>query len=579
MFNKYYQSELSYLRELGQEFAATHPELADVFAAKGGDPDVERLLEGFSFLTARLRARVDDAVPELVESLAQLAFPHYVRTLPSSAIVEFTPSTQALRSRHAVPAGTELGARPISGTSCAFRTTVDLELLPLEVERVSLDESSARSTVLRLALRTTEAGRAAVFHESGVRLHFAGPVAQASTLFFWFLRHLKSVQYRGQGLERELGDGKVEACSLAAGGALLPWPALGMDAPRVLQEYFLLPEALLFVDVHGLERISPDEASDRFELAFRFEEPPSLPERLSNEHVRLNCVPVINLFETSADPIPLDRRTHEYLLRASGIDPHHMEIYEVHDVTGVRENHRERVRYTRFFSFEHATRPRDEQSYFTIRRALSPIDSGLDTYLSVMTPRDVPPQMAGETLSIALTCTNRMLAANLRAGDICMPTPRSPTVARFRNITGVTPPIQPPLGDELYWRLLAHLAINQRSLGEGDNLRALCALYCFEGDQQQARANRARAGSIRGVKMSLARRVVQDLVLRGIRSEVAIDETQFASVGDAFVFGCALDALFAALCPLNSFHQLQLQLHPSLADMPWPPRNGTKSPF
>jgi type VI secretion system protein ImpG len=578
LFNKYYQSELSYLRELGQEFAATHPGLADAWA-KGGDPDVERLLEGFAFLTARLRARVDDSVPELVEALAQLSFPHYVRTLPSSAIVEFTPSTQALRSRHAVPAGTELGARPVMGSACSFRTTMDLELLPLEVERVALDESSARTTVLRLSLRTTEAGRAAVFHPSGLRLHFAGPLAQASTLFFWFSRYLKSVQYRGERLERDLGDGKAKAPSLAAGGALLPWPALGMDAPRLLQEYFLLPESLLFIDVHGLERVSVDEASDRFELAFHFQEPPGLPERLSSDHLRLNCVPVINLFEASADPIALDRRTHEYLLRASGIDPHHMEIYEVHDVTGVRENHRERVQYTRFFSFEHATRTRDEQSYFTVRRALSPIDSGLDTYLSVMTPRDVPPQQGGETLSISLTCTNRMLAANLRAGDICMPTPRSPTVARFRNITGVTPPIAPPLGDELYWRLLAHLALNQRSLAERDNLRALCSLYCFEGDQQQARANRMRAGSIRGVKMSLARRVVQDLVLRGIRTEVSVDETQFASVGDAFVFGQTLDALFAALCPLNSFHQLQLQLHPSLADIAWPPRNGVRSPF
>ena len=579
MFNKYYQSELAYLREVGQEFAATHPELADVFAARGGDPDVERLLEGFSFLTARLRARVDDAVPELIESLAQLTFPHYVRTLPSSAIVEFTPSTQALRSRHAVPAGTELGERPVNGTSCAFRTTVDMELLPLEVERVSLDQSSARTTVLRLALRTTEAGRAAVFHRSGLRLHFAGPFAQASTLFHWFASFLTGVEYRGERLQRDLGDGAPRLCSLADGGALLPWPALAMDAPRVLQEYFLLPDALMFVDVHGLDRIAPDEASDRFELAFHFKEPPPLPERISNEHVRLNCVPVINLFETSADPIPLDRRTHEYLLRAAGIDPHHMEIYEVHDVTGVRENHRERVKYTRFFSFEHVGRARDEQSYFTVRRALSPIDSGLDTYLSVMTPRDVPPQQAGETLSIALTCTNRLLGAELRAGDICVPTPRSPTVARFRNITGVTPPIAPPLGDELYWRLLAHLAVNQRSLGEGDNLRALCSLYCFEGDQQQARANRLRAGSIRGVKMSLARRVVQDLVLRGIRTDVSIDETEFASVGDAYVFGCALDTLFAALCPLNSFHQLNLQLHPSLTDLPWPPRNGTKSPF
>lgn len=579
MFNRYYQSELSYLRELGREFSATHPELADVFATKGGDPDVERLLEGFAFLTARIRGRIDDAVPELIETLGQLAFPHYVRTLPSSAIIEMTPGANAQRARHTIAAGTELGARPIEGTSCTFRTTMPFELVPASIDGVALDPSSARTTVLRVSFRTSEAGRAAVFNPSPLRLHFAGPFAQASTLFLWFTRHLRSVVYRAAGVERELGDGAVRAPAIEAGGALLPWPKHGHPGPRLLQEYFLLPEALLFADLHGLDRVPLEQAADRFDLLFHFAEPPPLAERVNAEQLRLNCVPAINLFDVSADPVALDPRTYEHLLRASTVNPRHMEIYDIHDVTGVRENRRDRVRYSRFVAFEHASKARDDQAYYTVRRATSPIDSGLDTYLSVMTPRDVPLAAGSETLSISLTCTNRMLAAGLRAGDISVATPRSPTVARFRNITGATPPIAPPLGTELYWRLLAHLALNQRSLGEGDNLRALVHLYCFEGDQQQARANRARVASIGGATMSLTRRVVSELVMRGIQVDVAIDETQFASAGDTYLFGHALDALFGALAPINSFSALRLKLNPSLSELSWPPRNGIKSPF
>ena len=44
------------------------------------------------------------------------------------------------------------------------------------------------------------------------------------------------------------------------------------------------------------------------------------------------------------------------------------------------------------------------------------------------------------------------------------------------------------------------------------------------------------------------------------------------------VFGAALDGLFAALCQLKTFHQLYLQLHPSLADKPCHPRKRKKSP-
>jgi type VI secretion system protein ImpG len=413
-----------------------------------------------------------------------------------------------------------------------------------------------------------------------MRLHFAGPLAQSSLLLLWFTRHLRSVTYRGEHGEIALAQGPLKAPMLEQGGGLLPWPRHGLPGPRVLQEYFLLPDALLFADVTGLDRVAPDAASDRFELVFHFDDAPALPERLAVDHIRVNCVPVINLFEVSADPIAVDPRQHEHLLRASGVDPKHMEVFEVLEVTGVRPNRRDRMRYTPFFAFEHAGQPRDEQAYFTLRRAASPIDSGLDTYLSVMTPRDVPLEQSEETLSVSLVCTNRLLAASLRAGDICVATPRSPTIAKFRNITGATPPIAPPLGSDLYWRLIAHLGLNQRSLGEGDNLRALLTLYCFEGgDQQQARANRLRAQAVRQVQLSLVRRVLGEGVVRGTKAEVTVDEAQFAGLGDAFLFGHALDAWFGSLAPINSFSQVQLRLHPSITELVWPPRNGIQSPF
>jgi type VI secretion system protein ImpG len=54
----YYGRELSYLRELGGEFAKQFPKIAgrlglDSFEC--ADPYVERLLEGFAFLAARVQ--------------------------------------------------------------------------------------------------------------------------------------------------------------------------------------------------------------------------------------------------------------------------------------------------------------------------------------------------------------------------------------------------------------------------------------------------------------------------------------------------------------------------------------------
>lgn len=577
MFSKYYQSELTYLRELGKEFSEANPSLAGMFAETGGDPDVQRLLEGFAFLTARVRERVDDALPEVVEGLCQLLLPQYVRSIPSCSIVQFQPQANALRGRHRIAAGTELGCKSVQGTTCLFRTTAPLDLLPVSITDVALDESREANPELRISFTASEAGRVAAFREGGLRLFLHGPLGVCSNVFLWFMRHLREITYRNvDGTEVRLGPDHVRGAGLEDDLPLLPWPRLAPTHMRLLQEYFTLPQKLMFIDLVALEAVDVEKGQDRFDLAFRFERPPKLPERIDRDMFRLHCVPVVNLFDTTADPIPFDPRMHEYLVRPAGVDPRHGEVYSVNRVVGLRGSRGGRVQYEPYVDFAHSSQPPEDQAYFTTRRAISPVDSGTDTYLSLLTPRDVQPVFRDETLSLDLTCTNRHLTAELRAGDICVPTPRSPTIARFSNVTTVTKPTRPPVGAELHWRLLSHLAVNQRSLGEAATLRALLSLYDFfeEADKQVGRANRLRVSAVRDVKMAPATRLMDQVPVRGLQSRVELEEGAFASEGDAFLFGCAIDRLMAGQAPVNSFHQLLVHMHPSASEMTWTPKNG-----
>ncbi|MCA9423339.1 MAG: type VI secretion system baseplate subunit TssF, partial [Nitrospira sp.] len=76
---KYYEDELAYLREMGREFSNANPDLARYLGAPGGDPDVERFLEGVAFLTSKVRAKLDDEFPELTHGLMGMLWPHYLR--------------------------------------------------------------------------------------------------------------------------------------------------------------------------------------------------------------------------------------------------------------------------------------------------------------------------------------------------------------------------------------------------------------------------------------------------------------------------------------------------------------------
>ncbi|MFP2923987.1 type VI secretion system baseplate subunit TssF [Pyxidicoccus sp. 3LG] len=580
MFSKYYLSELTYLRELGRAFGLANPGVAGHLIERGADPDVERLLEGFAFLTARIRERVENDIPELVHVLADLLLPHYLRPLPACSIVELLPQARALRGRTRVSAGTELAARPVDGTSCTFRTTADVDLLPLTLEDALLDRTSATAPVLRLFFETTEQGLTELFRPGGfLRLFLHGELATSSHVLLWLLRYCRGVQLRGaSGRTVRLAPGCVRAVGFDRDFRLLPWPH-APNGYRQLQEYFTLPEKFVFFEVHQLEAARGVLHEERFELAFELERPPLTEARIGREMFRLHCAPVINLFSVTAHPLRHRTMDREHLLRAADFPAEHAEVYSVDAVTGIQAGRNERQHYSPFYDFAHARAEEERRrTFYRLRRALSPVHDGIDTWLQLDTARDVAPALGEEVLSVDLTCTNRALPARLQVGDICLPTPSSPINARFGNIIPVSRPTRPPLGTELHWRLLSHLAVNQQSLSDASALRRLLDLYNFHAltDNLAARTNRLRINALRTSQTRSGTRFLEGVPVRGNRTTLELDESGFLGVGDAFLFGCVLDELLSTNVTLNAFHELAVRLHPSQTEYTWSPRNGAK---
>jgi type VI secretion system protein ImpG len=577
MFSTRYQQELQFLRGLGKEFAALHPAAAGLLAERGGDPDVERLLEGFAFLAARIRERLDAAAPELIQDLAEILVPHVLRPVPAATVIEFQPTPGALRSRVRVPAGAELGSVPVEGVSCRFRTTTDVDLLPVTVVDAALDQAIGATPVLRLSLQVPQPALASVFDEGGIRFFLQGELPFTTMLLLWLGRHLKGVQVKGLGAGARPVQLPASAVRLPAFGPdfpLLPWPALAPAGYRTLLEYFTLPQKFLFFEVRGLNE-ALGAAQERFELALQFDRPPDLPARPSKDHFRPNCAPAVNLFAASGEPIRLEALGEEHLVRAADLDPHSVEVFQVESVAGLPDARGRRRAYPAFAGFDRSYGT--DVRYHRLRRRHSPLDGGMDVFLSVLTPRGSEPGPAEEILSLELTCTNRSLPGQLRLGDVSVMTPTSPTMARFRNIVPVTKPVRPPLDGELQWRLVSHLAAGRSTLCTAEALRSLLSAYDFPSfvDQQAGRANQLRIEGLRSVEASEARRLLGGAVVRGTRLRALLDEAHFASPGDAFLFGSVLDELLASQVPVNAFVELAIRLDPSHREYAWTPRNGT----
>jgi hypothetical protein len=96
----YYERELAYLRRMGAQFAERYPKVASrllLEPSKCEDPHVERLLEGFAFLAARVHHRIDDDIPELSEAFLEVLYPQHVRPVPAHLDRRTAPRSDAGR--------------------------------------------------------------------------------------------------------------------------------------------------------------------------------------------------------------------------------------------------------------------------------------------------------------------------------------------------------------------------------------------------------------------------------------------------------------------------------------------------
>src|SRR6202047_331848 len=138
----HYNRELAHLRETAAEVAREFPKIAGRLALDREakevcpDPYVERLLEGFAFLAARVQLKLDAEFPRLTQSLLETVYPQYLCPIPSMAIVRFEPDYQATPpDGYSIPRGTVLRSnlQPGERTACEYRTAQDVQLWPLRL--------------------------------------------------------------------------------------------------------------------------------------------------------------------------------------------------------------------------------------------------------------------------------------------------------------------------------------------------------------------------------------------------------------------------------------------------------------
>jgi type VI secretion system protein ImpG len=572
MFDRLFQQELSNLRDLGSEFARNHPAVAPMLSGLSTDPDVERLLEGVAFLTALLRQKLDDDFPEVVHELFQLIWPHFLRPIPAASVVAFSPKV-SLKQTIRVPRGVQLASEPVDGTPCLFRTCYDTDVHPLSLVDAVLDDLPGHPPTVRLNFRLHDL-KLSAWNSDSLCLHICGDPKQSADLYENLRRNLKRIILtpgdKGEALV--LPPDHLKPVGFKPEDALIPYPMHSFPGYRLLQEYFILPEKFLFIEVSGLSRWLQKGDGDRFEIRFELQNHNAILPRVRKESFVLAATPVINIFNHDADPIRLDHRKTEYLIRPSRGGDNIYQVYNVTSVTGfVQGTAQERA----YRPFEIFARTSEESPTYRTEIRQSPIRQGFDFFLSVAYPKkqETPPL---ETLSIQLQCTNGFLPEGLQIGDIRHATSSTPEFVEFRNIRPPTAPILPPVGKNLLWKLLSHLCLNYRTLASAQDLKALLGLYNFEDNRDRAAflANEKRISGIQAVHSRAADRLVERVIMRGRELQLDVRQDHFAGWGDLYLFGSVLDYFLGSYASINTYTQLSIKELLKGEVYQWPARVG-----
>ena len=582
----YYERELGFLRGSSRDFAQRYPKIAARLGLSGEtceDPHVERMIESFALLGARINKKLDDDYPEFTEALFEVMYPHYLRPFPSCSVAQFDMGGMAsqLTAPVRMARGTELKSHPVRGVACRFRTAYDVTLAPVSIRQAVFAATANAPSAASLPAGVTgrlsltlaclaETQNFSTLAVDRLRVYLHGePSFVAALRDCLFLRTAAAYLETQPGRWNRMQDVPLAEVGLSEDEALIDFPASSHPAYRLLAEYFAFSEKFNFVDIDlaALRRAAGPVREITLHLALKGVRADSNTARLlesaTADNFRLGCTPVVNLFAQRADPIRVTHAQASYPVVADARRAYGYEIYSIDRVRQVRQNMQgdSVVEFRPFYSLHHGETPEGAGHYWTARRnsMVAERSPGYEMELSIVDIDFDPSLPQTETLSLELTCTNRDLPAHLAVGqpggDLFL---EGGSIAReIRMLRRPTHTHRFQQGRAAHWRLISHLALNHLSLVHS-GLPALKETLRLYDLSHSAVAARQIEGLV-GLDYKPATHWMPGepfaTFVRGIEIRLTINEDNFVGTS-LHAFVAVINRFFGLYVHANSFVQL-----------------------
>lgn len=580
MIEKYYEEELKYLYESGREFSKIHPDRAQYLNIDNigdRDPYIERLFEGFAFLTARIREKIEDSYPELTEGVINLLWPGFVHEIPSLSLVEFTPRKGHLHTTRIIEKGIEIVTHPVGEnyTVCKFTTTQKVVLNPIVLKSVEKNRYNSKNTVLSMNFSLeseTQFNKLMVFP---LRLHIHSEMPSALLLHEIITRHIIRLTLKlpdGNVIQNDYPHRAITQGGLSSEESILPGVKECFQGYELLLEYFVFPEKFLCFDINGFDLSQMKNSYSSFSLIFEFDK--DIPDHVnvSSENFRLHCTPVVNIFQKTTEPVAITGLKSEYRIKADSND-NSVTVYKILSVIGVNRLTGERSAYRYLYDNKDSCCVKNKTYLSSCREGITSIR---EMFITVNHDQLSEGELPEENLSINALCTNGTIPRQLlRIGDLSIPGNGMPDFVTCTNIIRPTVQFFPPNERNYQWIFISHLSLSSNSLSDINTIKNILKMY--DWSRLHGRAKRIEA--IQSVTLSPVESFYNNTIVKGIEYSIDIDESAFSDVNDLHLFGSALSEFLAQHITINSFMKLVFITKPSNNHLRWNSLKGTKWPI
>ena len=581
------------MREMGSEFSRHFPKVAGRLGMEGlecADPYVERMLESFAFLTARVHLKIEEEYPKFCQHLLEIVYPDYLAPLPSLTVVQLQPDCgdADLANGLTIERGTALesGLGPNMQTPCEYRTAHDVDLYPVTV--VDADYLGTRASLAKLGIkpgRHVSAGlRITIEVAKGVEVcdlkmkdlpvFLGGSGTVPTALYEHILAGVCGFTIiNGDKKERQVFPlQKDNVCSFGfePEQALLNYQSRSFEGYRLLREYFAFPERFRFINFTGLDSVLPKCTGRKFDLVIHLDSRNGeLENVVGSSNFMPFCVPAINLFPKRADRITLNKIDHEFHVLADRSRPVDYEVHQVLGVSGYGKHADERKKFMPFYGLTDDHIPAEHSAFYAIHRKPRKLSSkhhtsgarsnylGQEVFISLVDSEEVVYSTKLAQLGVKTMCSNRDLPMQMplgqKRGDFTLKV--NAPVEKIRCVAGPTRPRTQVTTGDYAWRIINHLSLNFLSLIDGNEdegaaaLRELLRLYT-KGDTLTER-------HINGLLSVTAKAVTRRLPIpgpisfgRGLEIKLVLDETAFEA-GGMYLFGSILTEFFRKYVSIN----------------------------